>query len=52
MAHPILMKGIDVYSGTGQIDWDKLKASGIEFAMIRVAFRGYGSAGTLQPDKR
>lgn len=52
MEHPILMKGIDVYSGTGQIDWEKLKASGIEFAIIRVAWRGYGASGKLQSDSR
>ena len=47
MDHPILMKGIDVYSGTGQIEWEKLKASGIEFAIIRVAWRGYSASGGL-----
>lgn len=52
MSHPILMKGIDVYSGTGVIDWAKLKADGIEFALIRAAWRGYGQSGKLQVDAR
>lgn len=33
------MKGIDVSEHQGNIDWDKVKASGIEFAIIRI---GYG----------
>ena len=33
------MKGIDVSSWQGEIDWKKVKESGIEFAMIR---EGYG----------
>ena len=34
----------------GNIDWDKVSASGIEFAFIRVGFRGYES-GKLNPDE-
>ena len=33
-------KGIDVSKWNGDIDWDKVKATGIKFAMIRL---GYGS---------
>ena len=40
-------KGIDVSHHQGVIDWDKVAADGIKFAFIRVAGRGYGSAGTL-----
>lgn len=43
-------KGIDVSHHQGVIDWDKVAADGIEFAFIRVAGRGYGSAGTLFED--
>lgn len=35
------IKGIDVSKWQGEIDWQKVKASGIKFAMIRL---GYGSA--------
>lgn len=42
--------GIDVSSHQGEIDWQKVAASGIEFAMIRVGYRGYGSEGTLNMD--
>ena len=43
-------KGIDVSEHQKWIDWDSVKASGIEFAMIRVGYRGWGS-GTIIEDK-
>lgn len=43
--------GIDVSAYQGQIDWEQVKASGVEFAMIRVGFRGYGEAGTIREDE-
>lgn len=36
----ISKKGIDVSSHNGHIDWAKVKADGVEFAFIRVGFRG------------
>lgn len=44
--------GIDVSYFQGNIDWDKVKAEGVTFAIIRVGYRGYGSAGTLVQDAR
>lgn len=35
--------GVDVSSYQPTIDWEAVKASGIEFAMIRVGYRGYVS---------
>lgn len=32
------MKGIDVSAHQGNIDWNKVKASGIEFAIIRISY--------------
>ncbi len=32
--------GIDVSKWNGDIDWDKVKAAGVEFAIIRVGYRG------------
>lgn len=43
------MQGIDVSSLQGEIDWKKVKQAGIEFAMIRVGYRGY-SAGVMHED--
>lgn len=37
------IKGIDVSSHQKEIDWAKVKADGVEFAMIRVGYRGYQS---------
>lgn len=44
------MTGIDVSVYQGEIDWQKVKEAGIEFAMIRVGFRGYGSRGVIVED--
>lgn len=41
--------GIDVSAYQTEIDWPTVKASGIEFAMIRVGYRGY-SSGKLDLD--
>jgi GH25 family lysozyme M1 (1,4-beta-N-acetylmuramidase) len=42
--------GIDVSSYQQDIDWQKVKASGIEFAMIRLGYRGY-STGSMNLDE-
>ena len=42
--------GIDVSHYQGDIDWDKVKASGIEFVFVRLGYRGYGEDGTLKLD--
>ncbi len=42
--------GIDVSEHQGVIDWAKVAADGVDFAIIRVGYRGY-SKGTLNTDK-
>lgn len=42
--------GVDVSAYQGDIDWQKVKASGIDFAIIRLGYRGYES-GKLVEDK-
>ena len=44
--------GIDVSYYQGNIDWKKVKNSGVEFVIIRVGYRGYGSGGTLVEDPK
>ena len=44
--------GIDVSKYQGTIDWEKVKADGIDFAIIRVGSRGYGSGGDLYSDSK
>lgn len=47
--HPdATLQGIDVSSWQGRIDWDKVKAAGIDFAIIRC---GYGMDQTDQDDE-
>ena len=41
--------GIDVSSHQQDIDWQAVKAGGVDFAMIRVGYRGY-TEGEIQPD--
>lgn len=43
--------GIDVSSHNGSIDWNAVKASGVEFAFIRLSYRAYAS-GTLAADTK
>ena len=33
------VKGIDVSRHNGKIDWAKVKAAGVEFAIIRLGYR-------------
>lgn len=44
-------KGIDVSTFQGEIDWKKVKKSGMEYAIIRLGFRGYES-GKIVLDSR
>lgn len=42
------VNGIDVSSYQEEIDWEKVKADGIDFAIIRVALRGYESGKLVE----
>lgn len=44
-------KGIDVSVYQGDIDWKKVAADGIEYAIIRVGYRGYGTGKLVEDDK-
>lgn len=46
----IVEDGIDISHHNGVVDWEKVKADGVDFAIIRMAYRGYGSTGRLRPD--
>lgn len=43
-------QGIDVSSFQGEIDWQKVKEDGIEFAIIRLGYRGYGTGKMVLDD--
>ena len=42
--------GIDVSYHQGDIDWELVRESGVEFVMMRVGYRGYGESGKLVED--
>lgn len=44
-------KGIDVSEYQKMINWSAVKSTGIDFAIIRVGYRGWGSSGTLVEDR-
>ena len=43
-------QGIDVSSFQGEIDWQRVKEDGIEFAIIRLGYRGYGTGRIMLDD--
>lgn len=43
----VSLEGVDVSSHQKDIDWVKVKAAGIDFAIIRVGFRGYGTGAIV-----
>lgn len=50
--HPELKIGIDVSKYQDTIDWNAVKKDGIDYAMIRAGFRGYGENGSLNEDEK
>lgn len=40
-------KGIDVSKYQGDIDWERVKADGVEYAFIRLGIRGYGTGAIV-----
>lgn len=45
------MVGVDVSEHQGEIDWQAVAGAGIDFAIIRVGFRGYGETGKMVEDE-
>lgn len=46
----VARRGIDVSSHQGEIQWDEVKKAGVEFVILRAAYRGYGTEGILRTD--
>ena len=44
--------GIDVAYYQGDVNWRAVAADGIDFAILRAGYRGYGSRGSLNEDSR
>lgn len=47
----VLRKGVDVSQYQGDIDWERVKAAGYDFAILRIGCRGYGTDGALLLDE-
>ncbi|HHU21905.1 MAG TPA: hypothetical protein GXZ52_00560 [Clostridiales bacterium] len=45
------IRGIDVSSHQGDIDWEMVAGDGVEFAMIRAGYRGYTEGGLYEDEK-
>lgn len=48
----ISILGIDVSEHQGDIDWKEVKKSGVQFAILRLGYRGYGKEGKIVLDKK
>ena len=46
-----IQTGVDVSKWNGKIDWGRAKKAGVQFALVRMAYRGYGSAGSMGIDE-
>lgn len=46
----MVVHGIDVSAWQDSIDWEAAKKAGVDFAIIRIGYRGHGAAGKMQPD--
>lgn len=47
-----IQQGIDVSYHNGTLDWSTIKSAGVDFAILRAAYRGYGTEGTLVRDSK
>lgn len=43
-------EGIDLSNYQGEVDFEQVKASGIDYVILRVGGRGYGEEGDIYPD--
>lgn len=49
-ASEISVVGIDVSVHQGTIDWERVRAAGVQFAIIRVGYRGYGNGAVYEDE--
>ena len=47
----VSIKGIDVSTYQGEIEWDKVATSGVKFVFIRLGYRGYESGLLVRDDR-
>lgn len=51
LTHGDSITAIDVSAHQEEIDWQQVKDSGVEMAIIRVAYRGWGQKGIIKEDE-
>lgn len=44
--------GVDVSKWQGDVDWNKVKAAGYDFVILRLGYRGYSEAGGMEVDAK
>ncbi len=44
--------GIDVSSHQSDINWDAVRSDGVEFAILRIGYRGYAAEGNIRADEK
>lgn len=49
-SYPGALLGIDVSSHQGEIDWERVKADGVDFAILRLGYRGNTEGGLILDD--
>lgn len=50
-SYPGAVLGVDVSAHQREIDWERVRADGVDFVILRVGFRG-NTVGGLKPDER
>ncbi len=50
-AYPGALLGVDVSELQGEIDWQRVRADGVDFAILRVGYRGNTEGGLLQDER-
>ena len=46
-AYPGAVLGVDVSSHQGEIDWERVRADGVDFAILRIGYRGNTEGGLI-----
>ncbi len=46
-----MLTGIDVSVFQGEVNWEKVASDGIDFVILRVGYRGYGTKGIMEVDE-
>ena len=50
-AYPGAVLGVDVSDLQGEIDWEAVRQDGVEFAILRIGYRGYTKGGLFVDDR-